>query len=826
MKPAVRDLGMGNGIILRVLEGTVLDSTVAKSLDKLLPGYKIEYFKSKPSYRNSIISRINTLHEAFQFILKAYPPDPTFTSVNVETLTEYAAECRKKCNMKSTSVAELHVELERFTASLVDALAIEWNWNGADAYEEAKACLNEAEQYMLMQRGRADVATLTVLETNKSTQYILQYDKSLSPVYPLFKQELLDIKASNYPKTPEWFKNLKEYQQVYFTSLNLSVIKPITIRQDLNQLLLMWKEAKGKSLNIIDELGRIKNNSHPLPEWFESFSKPQQALFRVLADSSKDIDKDIDQFRQQINKLSKVDEFTKMVGLIPKLPLWYWTLSTKQQYFLEHVLSNATNIEDAFSFIPSRTRTLPAPANYGSHSLYTLNKEGEFEQFYSPRYRSSHIASRDVLDLPQAVQRRHVESNLEKVMEFATDKQALLLQTLISPIEAFDYIPNAAWDYLPEPPPDLELYRIARAAVAKSSRAVNIFQHNHPYNIAKRYYYTGSEDKDSLALIERAKPFVSKISGLAELLEDYKAVLDSAPGTATIWDYDGRELFLSSLEELIILTINGYSYGSCVSGKDRKAIQLIHTDAMILYHSIYGAWPKFGDPKERQERINFVLILVQLYTSRHQQELAGQNALGSNGTKTPGGYLSSDSALAINLALNDKDALTKDDRIATDNEVRNISKDFKRYFSKTHELHSYLIAKQLGEKICTSLYDSLSALINEEGQFRNKGSWKVGFYDRESIPTGIKKISSIMSDEKSGSDNVRRMSKIFDIVLSRPEDDSSRSGATNSVYSGVRRLLEPLKAFERLEFIAIKIVTEWNSLFDTSKRENSSLTMT
>ncbi|KTD76639.1 hypothetical protein [Legionella waltersii] len=819
---------MGNGIILRVLEDTELSPEVTRTLEKLLPDHKIEYFKSKPRYRHSIENRINSLYDAFLFILKAYPPNPTFTSINVETLRAYAEECRKACDLKKSTLSELHKELEKFTGSLVDVLAKEWDWSDSDPEKEAIACLNEAEQYMLMQRGRQDIATLTPLKTETGEiKFVLQYDKSLSPIYPLLVQELEGIKGAKYPKTPQWFRELKqEYQQVYFSNLKIHPISPKTIRQDLNQLLLKWKTAKTTSLNLLEDLNRIKNNKTPLPLWFETFSPGQKELFRFLAtacSSAKEIDTEIDSFKKQISELASNKNFESTVRSICKLPLWYWTLSEKQQYFLEYVLSNSETIEEAFSFVPSRHRTLPLPANYGSHSLFMLNKSGEVKLFFNPRYRSSHVSSRDILKQPQAVQQRHVVANLEKVMEFATDKQSLLLQTLISPITAFDYVPDAVWDYLPEPPPDLELFRIARSAIERHKRSANFVQPNHPFNIAKRCYYTLADDKESLALIAKAKLLVSVYPELEALIHDYKAVLESSIGTATIWDYDGRELFLSSLEQLIILTMNGYSYGSCVSGKDRKAIELIHTDAMILYKELYGVWPKFGDPKEKQDRVKFVNLVAMLYVSRHQQELAGQNAPGSEGIKTPEWYWPADIVEAIKTLLNDKDALRKDDRLATDNEVKNISKDLGAYMSKGRELHCFLIAKQLGEKLCTDLYDSLSSLINEENQFKTKStSWSLKFYDKESssnTPTGIRKIAKVMSDEKSGNDNVHRMSKIFEIVLERPEEDDSRLPATNSVYNGIRTLLDPLEQGATLQGVAAKLITNWNSLFDNSKRE-------
>ncbi|WBV69015.1 hypothetical protein PGH46_02135 [Legionella pneumophila] len=71
---------MGKGIILRVLENTILSPQVFDTLERLLPGYKVEYFKEQPDYRKSIARRIDSLHDAFSFILKAYPRSKTYFS--------------------------------------------------------------------------------------------------------------------------------------------------------------------------------------------------------------------------------------------------------------------------------------------------------------------------------------------------------------------------------------------------------------------------------------------------------------------------------------------------------------------------------------------------------------------------------------------------------------------------------------------------------------------------------------------------------------------------------------------------------------------------
>ena len=709
---------MGKGIILRVANGTVLPPEITSALDKLIPGYVQETYNQSPDYKRSISRRINSLHEAFLFVLDAYPLDPKFTFITADTLKNYAAECKKECDLEKESLEDLHKELEKFTAKLVDVLATCWQWTSGKAVKESIACLNEAEYYQLMmQHGRPNLATLTTLDTEGGVEYVLQYDEALPPHYEQLITELGAIKTKKYPKTPMWFRKLPDYQQAYFCHLSSDIITPTEVAQDLNKFILAWDDIKGTA-NLLEELKQIQTNTPPFPAWFNALNPQLKEMMKVLALNPANIKHSLSQFKSMLTDHAHEREFKSAVGLPSALPQWYWALSKRQQSFLAHVLKNSETIEDAVASISSRNRGLPLPANFGAHSLKKINAKGEVEELFGRRYRSSHVATRDGLKFPAAVQQRHCDSNLAKVMEASKPDTPCLMQTLISPIHAVDYVPGIVTDYLPELPPDLELYKIARAAVARSKRVAEIWQHNHPFNIAKLYYYTQSNDPDSLALLAQAQQYVSKYPELQVLLDEYKSVLESPMGSATFWDYDGRELFLSSLEHLIILTIGGYSYGSCVSGKDRKAIELMHTDAMLLYKSRYGSWPKFGDPKEKEDRARFVKIFVDLYISRHQHELAGQNAPGSEGIKTPAWYLPKDIADAINKRLASDKALSNDDRLATDNEVKNISKDLTSYFLPEKERICKLMARQLGESTCTELYNALGPLIQEKQRFK------------------------------------------------------------------------------------------------------------
>ena len=817
---------MGKGIIIRVPHGTELSSELISKLEVRFPGYILETYQQKPDYHRSFARRVDSLHKAFLFLLEAYPISPQNTPLSKETLKKYADECKTATAEAKGSADELHKELEKFTAKLIEGISLAWKCSDT---KEAVELLNEAEQYVLMRQGRFDLATLMPMKLGQDMGYILQLDESLPPYYDQLLDELKQIKAKKYPKTPSWIRGLEEYQQAYFCNLDRAILSHTEVVRDFNEFLLNWASIKKKALSLKADLHRIVNDSSPLPLWFNELSTHLREMIRILAVEPATVDENLGLFKKLITSESFRRECAYTVGQISNIPEWYWVLPEHQQFFLEHVLKDTEKVEDAVSFLSSRHRTLPLPANYAVHSLHAVSHDGKMCALSGKRYRSSHIASRDTLSWPKAVQQRHSDANLAKVMENTEPDQLAILQTLISPIHGADYVPSLITDFLPTLPPDLELYKLARSAVERRRNVQSILQNNHPYNVAKRLYYTQANDKDSLALLAVAKKYVSGTPGLQTLLDQYKSVLESAPGTATIFDYAGRELFLSSLEQLIILTIGGHSYGSCVSGKDRKAIELIHTDAMIIYKELYGSWPTFDELPDKENRIRFIALVVGLYMTRHQHEHAGQNAPGSEGIKTPEWYLPADIADEIKKRLDSDRALKDDDRAATDNEVKNIfiggSKKLKEHFLPENKLLCRLVSRQLGEANCTKLYDALNLLINEKNLFipSESGSrWAAAFFsDGSSLrPDGIQQIFDLMLNPSSGKDNVVRLEKILQIVSERPETDDSRTSATNSVYGRLRSFLKPSKIANFGESVT-KTVEEWTALFNLSKQAYS-----
>lgn len=853
---------MGHKTILRLLEGTVLPPEVSKTLQTILPEYQIHFYSDKPDHKRSIKRRIDSLHDAFMFILDAYPPNSAL-GLKATSFKERAESCRQACNLNKDHLVDLHGELENYVKALIKILLIAWEWKGANKAKQAVACLNEAEQYVLMCKGRPNIATCTLIDHEGEKKYILQNDENLPPYYGEFLEEVEAVKLGNYPLTSDVFRNLEQFQQAYILNLKSNSVSKEQVIQDLDQFIkILEAHIGGEDKQLIQgKLEKIKNEDLSIPDWYLDL-KPayQEALKEMPTTNPASVIQSVKQFRHMMSMSFSDEEFNKVfvpIFINSKIPDWYWVLSPLQQVFLTHVLKNTNSIQEVFTFLSSRHR-LPVPSNFRRHNVYLIDKEGNILLDSVKRYASSHIANREGLHDLKSVQKRHSDSNLAKVMSYANPDQICLLQTLISPVYLLDYVPKILIEYLPELPPDLDLYKLARGSVMRSQR--NIVQEGHPLNVVKYLYYTKPSDPDCMALLnagseelnrkikklseqvqhrvvvnkevlsfDELKQLVAgkqeieefkEISSLKELVDDYSSTLESPMGSASVWDYVGRELFLASLEHLIIEALNGYSYGSCVSGKDRKGVEIIHTDSEILFIELYGELLKFGAPPDKEDRERFVELFTILFRSRHQQEMAGTNAPGSEGLKHLFWYLPVDIAENIKNSLGNPNALEEEDKLATANEVGKICK-----LSKIKPDKADLVAFELGVDKGYQLYDILTLLVKatpnvflcKDGGFFNKSrDWIPLFKKTEWIPQGIDDINKVMEEEYG--DNITRLAKIFRIVMERPAIDKTRTEATNCVYNGIRKLF----AADKSDFsvVAEEVIQELTKLFDKIKQDN------
>lgn len=495
---------------------------------------------------------------------------------------------------------------------------------------------------------------------------------------------------------------------------------------------------------------------------------------------------------------------------------WFSYLPDAEKKLLYHTLQgiNLENSETAI-LLSSRLRTIPGLANFAQHQMHLIDATtGERTKTFEPQLRSSHIGSRDVMKHPVAIHELHTQRNFQRLYACANQIKPsspgpLLIQTLISPISDF-----ISPDY------SLEQQRTYAVAYAKSNGA-SVFSTNHPYNYARIIYSTPKDSSECLEILlsaqkhlnaveAQAQPPKDYILALSELISEYQKTLTSGKGTAYLLDWNGRELFLSSLEDILVSYLGGVSYGSCVSGKDRKAIQLIHTNATLLYHAQYGLWPSYTDSGQTRE--NFVQIFAQLYRSHHYQLFSGQNAPGSDGIKTPEGYLTADISSAIQSR-----ALTLDDRLASNNEVEKIISAGK---VSANYPRCIMSACQLNPTQRQSLLTRLKIIVSQEEFWHAKTTAKVPSFvsyvpslfkrlthqgaesstalpnteARHTMPDGITKIYDILSDSfeaihsPSESESIKKLADIYDVIIERGSN-MLRQGITENFYTTLENLI-------------------------------------
>lgn len=886
--------------ILRLMAGKDLPPEVSRTLDELFPNRQDEFYTQERDLSQSIGQRIDSLYNAMLFILEAYPIDLNYTSISKETVLKEIEAQRKACDLKKESLDELHKELERFVQVLIDNLLLFWNWSDIrevnnsdeDKAKRAIACLNEAEQFLLMSMGRPNYATCSSVDYGaEGTKYFVQYDESLPPYDDLLFQELTSLKAKGCPITPEPLRFwMKEKYHCFFKILPQDLTQEALLTH-FNKLIVQCQNLEklegSRGLRVLQL--NIEGSIEP-SDWYKDLPDAFKELLKsVPSYAPGEVKTHLISLRDDFKKCSP-KEYHDFFSNIEIIPEWYWVAPKTQQRFWAFVLNSTNRLEEVLSFFSSRMRWVPGAANFRRHKIWLIDSDGTISLTTADRYGSSHIASRDILHTSESVQKRHSDSNLRKVMSFAKEGQIRALETLISPIpdSISDYIPEKMWDYVQELTPDSMLDKLANQSVQQENLKLElnekeIIKFNRPLNALRYISYTTAQDPSSIKLLAIAKEGLDKkikeladklghaelidldsllvmvkkhpesekeiksILYLKNLIQCYKNTLSSPMLTATWLDYSGRELFLSTLEDLIVLALDGYSHGTCVSGKDREGVKLLHEDTIILFEHRYQKLLEFCSVGKEEgsnfeeDRRHFVDLFVDLYWTRHQEIMAGTNAPGSSGLKHLKHYLPAD----IQKRIKEKypRELKESDRLASDNEVKTISKNFE-YSKPNRKLLSKLIVAQLTDDECKRLYNSLAGLLCKYEKEFERIENKIDFFNLINLksipkqdskplaslnfrlPEGIRKIYAVMETHRGCSEAYERrvrLEEMLNIVDGRPQDDRTRREPTKLVYEGVRALLsQPTKECCSLSDKVNRVEKSWLDLADRLKEKYGS----
>lgn len=611
------------------------------------------------------------------------------------------------------------------------------------------------------------------------------------------------------------------------------------------------------------------------------------------------------QKENQLPPLSQnlLNDYLMVAKSEPPFPDWYEKLEPIEQRFLRLVLKGAktpADIENIVVNFSSRLRTLPGAANFRNHS-FVLYDASLTRLTGGERCASSMISSRDIQNQPQAIRDFHASQNLKQIIDQCIEdkiidelndsdvqegdhkviKVPVLVQTLVSPS-------------LPEfLQPDYKL-------VKDKSRAINGFAYNkeeqqtvlnqlgqrvsitlkieleiqstnHSLNLANRWDFTAPASDSSKTFIEGVNSFIENnprhesIYDIQLLLAEYSKILGMGSLLhANYYDKNRRELYLSSLEQLIIVRENGIAYGSCVSAKDRKALEFMHTDAMELYHHFYGTWPSYVDVSE-SERAKFVDIFSHLYLTRHHHRSAALNAPGSEGIKTPSMYLPEDICAAIEgkyliyQTEAEGNALSLvDDANASINELRSIVIKSASYldfsWSRFHTIaqdelnlliracpivstgaSSNLLSSEC-EPIIVENLQLIKSIVCGNTEILNKFWNNNTFYKADpfrlfsalhmSHPDGVKLIRHYLEDKNDLSS--RLIPQLFTMIRPRLKNQGARYPLTSEFYSIIESLcfnndnLDLMQAANiRLKaFFKKATQTSWDNLYLLSEGED------
>jgi hypothetical protein len=127
-------------------------------------------------------------------------------------------------------------------------------------------------------------------------------------------------------------------------------------------------------------------------------------------------------------------------------------------------------------------------------------------------------------------------------------------------------------------------------------------------------------------------------------------------------------LWSAALEQLAMKEL-GITTGFCVSGKDRRAIVLMLTDALDIFYTQYDRLPKFLTEGQNQDYDELADLFAHIYCTYHHQHNSAYNAPGVFALKNAYMYLPTKFKANITQIMVKEDALTCDDELASINDI-------------------------------------------------------------------------------------------------------------------------------------------------------------
>lgn len=453
-------------------------------------------------------------------------------------------------------------------------------------------------------------------------------------------------------------------------------------------------------------------------------------------------------------------------------PSWYIAMDPIEQRLLlkvlrtEPVAKNVEQMQEKLMTLSSKLRSIPGTANFSMHHSLTLDPQGKV-LFHSKDLRSSIISSRDIQNQSKATRIQHAKENLLNViqqgLENLSDEQKtklkhgeiklpVLIQTLITPIPGTGSII-----------PDGELYedKLAAIAAVMNDPAIDIkldgvsvkenlyvIESNYPYNKLGKLYskYIGSTDKsEELEKICKDHP-------------DNKLMQNALTHYQRSFDTSVSNLYRSALEMIIVEQAGGIVHSTCVSGKDRRAIEAMMKNALETYYHEKNTMPY--DPNDN----DFCNIFAQIFLSRHHQENAGQNAPGANGTKTPTLYLYDGLESAIRRQPGGSEILDESDNLADNNNIKKLKSELS---NKVITADANTVFELMERNHKREPLEQNATVMEHIKNIVNNNEYWATRAQRGSIPNGIKEIQKIVNGK---SPDINKLIKLASKKSYQPAD--------------------------------------------------------
>lgn len=467
--------------------------------------------------------------------------------------------------------------------------------------------------------------------------------------YEQFLKKLEKIKENNTISTEEDIKKYSdELAEVY-----LSIAKALVI------LLEEYKapEESGFGRDIIplwdsntpysDKMKRVIQLMDRAEE-FHLASSPRDIIVTIGQSPQKEdqtyfalVDKPVNTFKPEyqgtVNPV--IHELTLRTRKADP-PNWFKNQPEIYKQMISTWSSTCLVPSDNIYTLSSRTQIVPGMRNMLEHYLITCDgKETDLEKklLVSQTFRSSHIAGRangtepfvteDDLKYMAKLGYDAMKMTLEESANLDTfSYPAILYQTLVTPVKGReeDSFVDAVKEEIVE--------------ADRSTSKVDIISTNIAVNALQAVAAVGgiihnNQNEQEQKLINYAKesedPFVQG------MLKEYQLILQAGnkAAIADALNKQGFSLHRAAVEEVLARSIPGViSVGGCMSGKDRKGLELLYADALILFYQqtrkIFSL--QNGEPADLAL---FNSILIQLFNSGHMQKVAGANAPGAEGLK-------------------------------------------------------------------------------------------------------------------------------------------------------------------------------------------------